>query len=536
MPRARPSLAALLLLVGCNGVIEDPTAPPSWMADAPGANGLPFQLEPRGPSLQPGIRGLTPSELSRTVEDRFGVVPDVSGLAVPGQEYFLGNDAARLAVRGGLAVHARLQLATEVASAAPLDGSFPCAAAMCSAAELRAGFERALSTRLSDEALRRYVVLFDRARTSLGAEGARRAMIQAALMSAELHYRTEIGDRTGRLTPTELAQKLSYFLWGRPPDDALLAAAFDGSLRQPRAYEAQVDRLRADPRAGARVVELVFDWLGLDGFDLETRAGADELPEGTGAAMVEEVRRLVTRELVTERRGLRSLLTTRTTFADERVASLYGLDVVGSGWREVSLEGTDRRGLLTTPLVLAAHAKESGRSPMQRGHFLVAELMCTGFGPDFGEVTAQLPADPGERTFREQFATLLDVHPCANCHRTLNAGFALDLFDNVGRRHPESEVPASEAAGMFHAEPYDPVHFGSTEDAVEAFAGHPLLTRCFVAQAYRYAQGSRSSALDRSTLEGLEQAFEEDATDVLALFRRIALSERFLAAVAEGQG
>ncbi|MEO0324229.1 MAG: DUF1592 domain-containing protein [Myxococcota bacterium] len=519
--------------MGCNGVIEDAAVPPAMVDDEPLTPGLPFQLEPRGPSLQPGIRGLTPAELSRAALDRFGVEPDVSGLATPSEEYYLGNDAARLALRGGLALHARLQLATEVASVAPLETSFPCAAATCSEAELRAGLERALSTRLSDEALRRYLALYDRARSGLGDEGARRAVIQAALMSADFQYRTELGDAAGRLTPTELAQKLSFFLWGRPPDDALLAAAFDGSLHEPGTYEAHVDRLLADSRTASRLVEFVFDWLGLDGFDLSTRAGADELPEGTEAAMVEEVRRLVTRELFTERRGLRSLLTSSTTVVDDRVAQLYGLDAGGSGWREVSLAGTDRRGLLTTPLVLAAHAKESGRSPMQRGHFLVSELMCTGFGADFGEVTAQLPADPGERTFREQFASLLEVQPCSNCHETLNAGFALDLFDNVGRRHPESVVPSSEAAGMFHAEPYDAVHFSSTAEAVAAFADHPLLTRCFVAQAFRYAQGSRSSSLDRDTLEALERAFEDDETDVLALFRRIALSERFRAAVAQ---
>ena len=44
------------------------------------------------------------------------------------------------------------------------------AAATCSEAELRAGLERALSTRLSDEALRRYLALYDRARSGLGDE------------------------------------------------------------------------------------------------------------------------------------------------------------------------------------------------------------------------------------------------------------------------------------------------------------------------------------------------------------------------------
>ena len=170
---------------------------------------------------------------------------------------------------------------------------------------------------------------------------------------------------------------------------------------------------------------------------------------------------------------------------------------------------------------------------MQRGHFLVSEVMCLGFGPEFGEVTAMLSADAGDRTFREQFADLQTVEPCNNCHRTLNAGFAFDLFDNVGRRWSEDVVPASDAAGVFNALPYAAVEFETPAEAVEGLAEHPLVTRCFVGQTYRFAQGSRSGEADALALEELEAEFDRTGGDVVDLFRRIALSERFRMAVGE---
>ncbi len=51
------------------------------------------------------------------------------------------------------------------------------------------------------------------------------------------------------LTDLELASRLSFFMWGSIPDDALLAAAMRGGLNEPAALEAQVRRMLADPKA-----------------------------------------------------------------------------------------------------------------------------------------------------------------------------------------------------------------------------------------------------------------------------------------------
>ena len=49
-----------------------------------------------------------------------------------------------------------------------------------------------------------------------------------------------------------LATRLSYFLWGSTPDDALLARADEGVLSDGSGLRAEFDRMLADPKASAR--------------------------------------------------------------------------------------------------------------------------------------------------------------------------------------------------------------------------------------------------------------------------------------------
>ncbi len=276
----------------------------------------------------------------------------------------------------------------------------------------------------------------------------------------------------------------------------------------------------------------MYDWLGLDHFELSARDASEGLPAELEDSMFAEVDRLI-RGVVFEGDGsLRTLMTSDTTYVDARLATLYGIDGVTSDvFEEVSLEGTGRSGLLTTALVLAAHAKESGRSPMQRGKFLVDELLCMGFPESFGAAAMTLPDGVEDLTFREQFAPLEEIPSCSSCHQMLNAGFAFDLYDNIGRRYPLDRVGDEEATGSFTLPPYDPFTFSSPADAAQGFSEHETLTRCFVAQTFRWAQGSVPAIDDAEQMSTLERDFDATDGDVLGLLRDIALSARFSRAV-----
>src|SRR4029077_355712 len=87
----------------------------------------------------------------------------------------------------------------------------------------------------------------------------------------EFMYFVEHGDTavTGQpnvydVSPYELASRLSYQLWDTAPDDALLAAAADGSLRDATTYAAQVTRLLAEARARPALDEFFPDWMKVE--------------------------------------------------------------------------------------------------------------------------------------------------------------------------------------------------------------------------------------------------------------------------------
>ncbi len=538
MTRLGLLMVACLALGACAGEITEPEGdspynpvPPIDPVD-PEDLAPTFRLEPDAPTTQPGIRRLTHSELVRTIRHATGVTPDVSALPEDDELLHLANDASRLNISDGTHMRELLVIATDVAAAVDIDAVLPCAGA-CNDDELRTYLERAFSEPLDADTMTRFRDIYAQAQSELSGELARRAVVQQSVFSPKMLYRTEIGEG-GDLTSSELAKKLSYFLWGRPPDDALRARAFDGSLTDESVYSSEVERLLSHDNTRERIVEIVFDYLGMDHFDLSTKDASADLDDISAleASMIEEAERMIGRVLFEEASGFRELLTTETTEVDELLAMHYGIEgVTGSEFQEVSLAGTSRRGLLTTALALSAHSKESGRSPMQRGSFLVDELLCLSFPPDAGTASMTLPDGVEDRTFREQFAPLETTAPCSNCHRMLNAGFALDLFDNIGRRYPLSRVGDEEAVGTLDVVPFDSVEFSNPGEAVEGFSLHPVFTRCAVGQVYRYGQGSVPADVDADLMMNLEESFDSSNGNMLELLRSIALSERFAEAV-----
>ena len=102
-----------------------------------------------------------------------------------------------------------------------------------------------------------FLAIYDEVREESLGEGLSLEQLFAKVVSATLFvinlqpeflYHIEIGDESGSLTPYELANRLSYHFWNTMPDQALMDAAADGSLMTEAGFEAQVERLFADPR------------------------------------------------------------------------------------------------------------------------------------------------------------------------------------------------------------------------------------------------------------------------------------------------
>jgi hypothetical protein len=270
--------------------------------------------------------------------------------------------------------------------------------------------------------------------------------IQRILVSPSFLFRTEFDPdemAAGNVYPVSdlsLASRLSFFLWSSVPDDELLDLAIADRLRAPGVLEAQVDRMLADPRSEAFILNFVGQWLNL-------RALPDIVPDpflfpDYGDTLAQAFRReseLFFESIVREDRPALDLLTADYTFVNERLAKHYGIDnVQGINFRRVALAAdSPRRGLLGKGSILTVTAYPNRTSPVIRGKWVLQNIL--GAPPPEPPPNVPQLQENGEAVTNVQtLRARLEAHRanpvCASCHKLMDPiGFALESFDAVGR-------------------------------------------------------------------------------------------------------
>ena len=175
----------------------------------------------------------------------------------------------------------------------------------------------------------------------------------------------------------DLASRLSYFLWGTPPDEELMHAAREGRLSETNVLEQQAMRMLADPRSEALSTRFAAQWLRLS--DLEKmHPNVRTYPD-----YHDQLKRSMYREtelffdsLVREDRSVLELLSADYTFVDERLAKHYGIEnVLGDEFRRVVYPNEDRHGILGHGSVLTLTSHASRTSPVLRGKWIMEVLL-----------------------------------------------------------------------------------------------------------------------------------------------------------------
>ena len=239
-----------------------------------------------------------------------------------------------------------------------------------------------------------------------------------------------------RISDTELASRLSFFLWSSIPDEQLLDLAAKGRLREPATLQQQVKRMMADPKADAFVSNFAGQWLYL-------RELANIQTEAAGFS--ENLRQSFRREtellfdtIVRQDRSLIELLDADYTFVDERLARHYGIaGVRGSHFRRVALDpSSPRRGLLGHGSMLTVTSIATRTSPVMRGKWIMENLL--GAPPPEPPPGVETNLGDGEEiakttTLRQRLELHRSNPVCASCHNIMDPmGFALENYDLIG--------------------------------------------------------------------------------------------------------
>ena len=411
---------------------------------------------------------------------------------------------------------------------------------------LRGFLPRAFRRPVTDAEVKRYVTLVEKQM------GTGRPFLESlqdglagVLCSPSFIYLTEeAAPEKKRINDTELAARLSYFLWSSTPDAPLLEAVAKGDLHDARALDAQVTRMLKDARAERFVTNFTGQWLKLRAIgetvpDDRLYKKFDELLQ---VSMVRESEGFF-RHILTQNLPIVNFLDSKFAMLNQRLAQHYGVEgVQGFDLRPVSLPADSLRGgVLTQAAVLKVTANGTTTSPVTRGVWVLENILGQHTPPPPPNTGGIEPDIRGATTVREQLDKHRHVESCAACHQKIDPpGFALESFDPIGdyRVHYPLWVVHNEEKGYGSVKQGAPVdasgNLASGEKFTDIRGFKKLLVerkddfaRCLTEKLLTYATGREMGFSDREAIAAIVKQADAKGSGLTTLIREIVASDLF---------
>lgn len=413
----------------------------------------------------------------------------------------------------------------------------------CSSRDLSCGNQfldvfltRAFRRPLAADERAAFQTLFEDSLAEVGFEKAVEYTIQAALQSPQFLYRIEFNDRRapGELVQVdsyEMASRLSYFLWGSMPDEALLKAAETQKLSTPEEISFHTQRMIEDPRAHTLIFEFYRQWLGLDALQTMVKDNS-HFPEWNPAmteAWRESLRAFIAS--VHQKGGdVRTLLTSNTVHLPDAIASIYAMQPSGQGMSEYSMNPDERSGLLTHPAVMALLAYPSQSSPIHRGIFVRERLLCQKLPSPPDNLQIEPPDPNPTATTREIFQQHAADSACSGCHAMIDPiGLGFENYDTLGRYRTEEHGLAVDASGALTntADPSIGGDFVGGVQLAQKLAGAREVEDCIADHWFTFALGHPETTADMCSAEDIRLRFNASNGKFEDLFVAITTSDAF---------
>jgi hypothetical protein len=383
-----------------------------------------------------------------------------------------------------------------------------------------------------------------------GFESGVRMALEAVLAHPSFYFKLETLPENARdgknfqLSGLDLATRLSFFLWGTPPDAELIDLANKGRLSDDRVLEEQARRMMADPRAEALGTRFAAQWLRLQDLS-KVHPDPNFFPnfdENLSSAMATETEQFFY-HAVMEDLSFLDLFTADYTYVNERLARHYGFpNVAGTYFRKVEYPDANRRGLLGHGSILVQTSLAGRTSPVLRGKWVMEVLMGTPPPPPPPNVptlaeTGQ--ANAGKVLTTRQRMELHRANPtCSACHRFMDPiGLALDNFDVTAKWRYRENGAALDTRG----ELYDGTAISNPSELTAALLKRPIpLARQFTVNLLTYALGRRLETYDMPTVRAIAKEAEGNdyrlTTFILGVVKSDAFQMRRAEVAQDAQG
>ena len=394
------------------------------------------------------------------------------------------------------------------------DGGRECARSIIQRLGGRA-YRRPLSSK-DEEAL---LALYDVGYEEGGFEFGVRTALEGILASPHFTFRFEEPPGTDgdayRLADSDLASRLSFFLWGTAPDEELTRLAADGKLSDAAVLEAQVEaHAHGSPRARPCRAASPGSGCGSRIWRRSTPTSGPIPTSTTSSSRRDADRdRAVLLEPGAGRPEPRSTSSPPTTpTSTRRLARHYGIDgVTGDHFRRVTYPDERRRGLLGHGSILTLTSHASRTSPVLRGKWVMEVLLGSPPPPPPPgvpelEETGEADGDAG----CSRFGSSMERHRA----NPVVQRRATTVIDPIGprarelRRHRRVANPGQGRRGRRERRALrrDARSAGRAQDLRAAIASrnHSFI-RTFTENLMAYALGRRVEYFDMPTIRAIER-------------------------------
>ena len=357
-------------------------------------------------------------------------------------------------------------------------------------------------------------------------------IIEAMLQSPRFIYRVEDQRGERSVGTYELASRMSYIIWGGPPDEELMQAADTGELADRSIVRSQADRMLKDPRAVARSLQFIGEWLNVDRL-VNMQPNAKRFPGWSSelaADMRQETLAFFEEIVWKQHRPLADLFNAQVTFATPRLAKHYGLKPNGSGQTRYDVSGVSARGgLLTQDSLLTIGGDDA--SMVTRGLFVLKDVLRGTIGdPPPGLDTTPVPSSPGlsQRLIAEK---RIENVSCRGCHIKFEPlAFGLEKFDGTGAWHDNDEYGNTlrDDGEILFPGTVKAVKYGSSAELMDLLAGSDRVRESITWKVTQFALGRPLGAADARLVTEIHNTAQKEGGTYQSLVTALVTSDLVL--------
>jgi hypothetical protein len=216
----------------------------------------------------------------------------------------------------------------------------------------------------------------------------------------------------------------------------------------------------------------------------------------------------------------------------------------------------NRRGILTHPAWLIAHAQNTETDPVRRGKWILEKLLA-GTVPDTPITVEAVVPEDHHNTMRTRLANATEAEYCWQCHERMNPlGYTFEMYDDFGRfrteeslEHPDNMIkkgldkaaPHVDLRDIYKTLPVETKGYlagtgdksldGELTDAIDLadrLGKSKRVRQSVIRYAFRYFLGRNEFLSDSKTLIDADKAYVESGGSFDAVIVSLLTSDSFI--------